>query len=265
MRKILFFLFSYLIVGSTALAEIEYQEWSDLIDQSSQEYDDPFKSLSADQLGSLIETVRLKSNLESNSLSDKTRQGLEARLTSAEGLLIDAGIDIDWLLSQRWIVAENRKKAATAGNPRIDGQVIRLSGYALAAPDDPDGTKTIYLVPERGMCSHTPPPNPNQLVRVRLTGDWLPERLHEPVRLTGKISISPSERTMHLVDGFVPMRATFELEASNVETEDELLKAGLILPIDAVRKRASKIGYSGSGAPRYSASRASEVHYDGTK
>ena len=70
-----------------------------------------------------------------------------------------------------------------------------------------------------------PPPNANQMVRVRLTEDWSPRSLHEPVRLTGKLSIDPSEREMFVVDGLVPMRATFAMEAESAETVAQMLAA----------------------------------------
>ena len=71
------------------------------------------------------------------------------------------------------------------------------------------------------MCSHTPPPNPNQMVRIRLGDDWQPKRLHEPVRLTGKISISPSQESMYLVDRRIPMNATFLMEVEEVQTFEQ--------------------------------------------
>ena len=75
-----------------------------------------------------------------------------------------------------------------------------------------------YLVPERGMCSHRPPPPPNQLIRVRLNGDWEPSYFHEPVRLTGTLTTEPSVQHLMVVDGHMPMNATFLLETESVET-----------------------------------------------
>ena len=67
-----------------------------------------------------------------------------------------------------------------------------------------------------------PPPNPNQMIRVRLSEDWLPSYAHEPVRLTGTVSIVPTQENFHIVDGPVQMNATFLMEAEKVETFSEM-------------------------------------------
>lgn len=212
-----------LLVSPAGAVETDRIDWADLIDQAAQEYEDPYRDLTYDQLDDLRTFVRLRARLESGELSDTARPNVEARVAEAEGNLTESGIDIDWLLEQRWVVAERRKAAATAGNPEVDGQVVSIAGFAIPAPADPDGTPVAYLVPERGMCSHVPPPPPNQMVRVRLTPDWQPSVLHEPVLLTGQLTITPTETEFYIVDGLVPMKATFELDATGVVTVEEML------------------------------------------
>jgi hypothetical protein len=70
-----------------------------------------------------------------------------------------------------------------------------------------------------------PPPNPNQLVRVRLSGGWTPSANHEPVRLTGRLTISPSAHVIRVVDGPVAMNASFAMEVILVETLGDFRKA----------------------------------------
>jgi hypothetical protein len=70
-----------------------------------------------------------------------------------------------------------------------------------------------------------PPPNPNQMVRARIEGDWTPSANHEPVRLTGRLSISPSEHVVRVVDGPVEMKASFAMDVSNVQTLGDFRKA----------------------------------------
>jgi len=195
--------------------------WSDLIDPSAQSYEDPYRDLSYDQIDTLRTVVRLRARLESGEVAAEARPRIETRLAEAEGALVQDGIDADWLISQRWIVAERREAAASAGNPELDGSVVALAGFAIPAPPDEDGTPIAYLVPERGMCSHTPPPPPNQMVRLRLTGDWVPEKMHEPVLVTGQFAIAPSSREMVVVDGFVEMKATFTMMVTETVTAAE--------------------------------------------
>jgi uncharacterized protein len=203
------------LLGATSLwAASEQVEWPDLIDQSTQVFDDPYRDMSSDQIRDLITVVRLRDVVQKN----PSNANAHAQLEATETLLQQAGFDIDWLIDQRWVVAERRTQAALAGNPDIDGQTVALAGFAIPAPPDSDGTPVAYLVPERGMCSHKPPPQPNQMIRVRLTTGWTPQSLHEPVRLTGVLVIDPTERMMQVVDGPQAMRATFRMDAQRVET-----------------------------------------------
>lgn len=207
-----------LITGLTALAapafaDAEEVAWSELPDVSKQVYDDPYAALDYEVLEEVIKYARLEEKLKSGVLSDADRPMAETQLAQSRVILDAEGIDVDWLLSQRWVVAERREAAAVSANPLLDGQEVTLSGFAIAAPPDPDGTNVVYLVPMPGMCSHMPPPPPNQMVRVRLGDGWTPARLHEPVRVSGKLDIAWSEQVMHVVDGPVPMRSSFSLEA----------------------------------------------------
>lgn len=192
--------------------------WEDLPDPSVQTFEDPYRELSPEQFDDVLFAVRLRGRLQQDVGSSEDRQKWQESLAETEEALATDGIDIDWLLDQRQIVTERRERAGTAGNPRIDGQTVTLAGFAIPAQPDPDGQAVAYLVPERGMCSHMPPPPPNQLVRVLLSGDWAPGYFHEPVRLTGTLTIDPSQRNLMVVDGVMPMRATFQLEVDSVET-----------------------------------------------
>jgi hypothetical protein len=193
-------------------------DWSNLVDARAQTFEDPFADLSYDQLDHLRTIVRANERLKDDGLSGEDRARVEARLAEANAAMTQSGIDVDWLLSQRWPVAERREAAAKAGNPSVDGKVVTLAGFAVPAPPDPDGTGVAYLVPEPGACSHMPPPNANQMVRVRLNGGWTPSANDEPVRLTGRLAISPSAHVIQVVDGPVTMNASFAMEVTRVET-----------------------------------------------
>ncbi|WP_424830516.1 DUF3299 domain-containing protein [Ruegeria sp.] len=192
-------------------------DWSNLPDPSAQTFEDPYRDLSAEQLDDVLFVIRLRGRLQQSHGSEKERQKWHALLNATEEALATDKIDVDWLLSQRETVIERRTLAGTEGNPKYDGQTITIAGFAIPAPPDADGQSVAYLVPEPGMCSHMPPPPPNQMIRVRLQNHWTPSYFHEPVRLTGVLSIDPSDHRMMVIDGVVPMHATFLLEASTVE------------------------------------------------
>ncbi len=192
--------------------------WSDLIDPAAQSFEDPYHDLTYDQIDNVRTVLVIREELKSSSLSNADRKALEGKLKEVENSLAAQNLDADWLISQRWVVAERREKAATAINVDVDGITISMGGFAIPAPPDADGTQIVYLVPERGMCSHTPPPNPNQMIRARLKGDWSPRMMHEPVRLTGRLIAEETRHSFRIVDGEVPMRASFVMEVSKVET-----------------------------------------------
>lgn len=206
----------FMLVGS-AYAEKDIN-WSDLIDRTAQNFDDPFLDLSYDQMEALRTVVVSRSKLQSDGLPTAEQVMLEERVQGAQATLAADGIDADWLIGQRWVVKERREKAATAGNPAVNGEIVSLSGYAIPAPPDSDGAKLAYLVPERGMCSHMPPPDPNQMVKVRLDDDWQPTFVHQPIRITGMMSIAPSQTMFDVVDGAVQMNATFVMDVERVVT-----------------------------------------------
>lgn len=187
-------------------------DWSNLVDEELQRFDDPYRDLERDQLISLVRVAGLRERAEGGESIDEAELAMETRT------LADAGIDVDYLIEQRWTVAESRKQAATQGNESLDGRVVSLSGFIIPAPPDSDGTPTAYLVPERGMCSHMPPPPPNQMVQVQWQDEWRPRFIYEPVRMTGRLVIDPNERSIVVVDGFVSMRATYTMDVVEIET-----------------------------------------------
>ena len=217
-----------LAIGTATPAWAESKiDWIDLIDEDAQNYEDPYRDLTPEQFYAFQTFVMTQRDLELDApnLTAEQRSELEASLKDAEAALTADGIDIDWLIAQRWKVAERRELAASAGNPAVDGQTVTLGGFAIAGPPDEDGTAIVYLVPERGMCSHMPPPNANQMLRVRVTGDWRPRMIHEPVKITGRIRIDPSEQTFRIVDGPVLMRATYEMQAEEILTVKQVRDA----------------------------------------
>lgn len=204
---------AFLLVASPVSAvEMPTLDWSQLIDQSAQDYDDPYRELAPEQLIRVVTVARLRQTAEKGESIDQEQLSRETASLTADG------IDVDGLIAQRWIVAERRERAATSGNKAVDGRDVVLSGFVIPAPLDDDGRATAYLVPERGMCSHMPPPPPNQMVRLRLPDNWRPEAIYEPVRLSGRLAVDPTSRTIRVVDGLVPMRATFSMEVSGIET-----------------------------------------------
>lgn len=196
-------------------AEMTSLSWSQLVDQTAQNFEDPFKELSVSTLADISAVVRLRNGLKNEVLSSDERDQLEARLKVKEQSLARDGVDIDHLLSQRWTVAEKRKKAAWATNSDLNDLEVVIRGYFLAGRGIDGQGLTAYLVPEAGMCSHKPPPPPNQLLRLELPPNTkIPNGLYAPVQLTGKLHLSPKDQSVHVVDGIVSMRSAWVVKVS---------------------------------------------------
>lgn len=222
MHRLIFFPFLALIFQIGTSASANQIAWDNLIDKTAQTYEDPYVDLDYDQIADLRTVARGKMLLANSDLAAAERTAIEEKYHPARSRLEEDGLDADWLISQRWVVAERRERAATAVNPDVDGEKVSLDGFAIPAPPDADGTRIVYLVPDRGMCSHMPPPDPNQMIRARLSVDWSPRMMHEPVRLTGVLIAKETRHSFRIVDGDVPMRASFVMEVSKVETMKDL-------------------------------------------
>lgn len=200
-----------------ALASDRPIAWTELPDPTTQVYEDPFLELSIDQLSDLATVVRLRERLGSDAVSDQARPRLEARLSETEATLTDEGVDIEDMLAQRELVIERRTEAALSPNPDLDGSAVALSGFLVPAPDAPDGTAIAYLVPEFGMCSHYPPPPPNQLIRLRLPDDVLEAGLHFAATVRGELNALETDQQIYVVDGPVRMWSSWTMEVDAVD------------------------------------------------
>ncbi len=196
--------------------------WENLKDPKAAEFIDPFAALGIQDLRSLGTVLRLRQRLEDASLADEARRRIEGRLRSEEAGLAAAGVRTDWLLSQRVEIGRKRAAAALAGNPALAGKEIAITGYVIPVQDpDGGGVASGYLVPEQGMCSHMPAPDPNQMIRYRLSSGWEAQYIYEPVLLTGRLSIETVRQQITLLDGQVDMIAAFHMDVTEVRSLDE--------------------------------------------
>ena len=191
-------------------------EWSHLPDPSAQEYDDPYRDLAPQHMSDLMSLVRLREQLGVDGLATEERRQLEARSAEIEAAMQVAGIDVEWLLAQRWVVADRRRRAAVATNAALDGQSVGIAGFLISAPPADSGDTSAYLLPNRGVCNHLPPPPPNQLVRVLLKD--VPETWGSCVPVTVRGTLR-AEETLHeviVIDHSLPMWSAWTMTTGDV-------------------------------------------------
>ncbi|WP_169307171.1 DUF3299 domain-containing protein [Ferrimonas sediminicola] len=209
-----------MLAATQASAKPEAIEFSDLVDPLAVVFDDPYKDMGPHLLKELKILVELDEKLSQNGLAEDERAQLNERRKAAKDMLEINGQDVDALLAQRWNVAKKRQNARMTTNPVLDGAEVVLSGYLIPAPRTADGSYFGYLVPEVGMCSHLPPPPPNQLVRVKLLDDPKGQSLYVPVRVSGRLSVKASDDRIFILDGEARMLSGWTLYANTIDQQE---------------------------------------------
>lgn len=174
--------------------------------------EDPFASLSRDQLDALRQILRFEMSKDTASPSMSTEDAsiLRERLAGE-------GLDVDWLFEQRETIMEQRRAQSTAVNPEIIGQEVRIPGYLL--PLEFDGLKVteFLLVPYAGACIHTPPPPANQMVHVTFETGIEVAGLFTPVWIEGAMNAAYSVQDVGFADGASRVEVGYEMSAEAVE------------------------------------------------
>ena len=186
--------------------------WDDLIQKI--EFEDPFEALTPEQLADLSMVARIRGRkAEGKSLSEGMLNDAEA----SEVRLVAQSIDIEGLLKRRQEIRELREKRAGAVVEELNGQQVRMAGFALPLEFSGEKVTEFLLVPWVGACIHTPPPPPNQIVYVRFD-----EGIESPGRfsalwVTGKMAVKAASKKLFLVDGSSDIGIGYSLAAGAVE------------------------------------------------
>jgi ABC-type nickel/cobalt efflux system permease component RcnA len=219
-----------MLAATKASAAPEEIGFSDLADPLAVVFDDPYRDMGFQLLNELKLVIQLDEKLSQDDFPEDERARLEARRTAARDMLEINGHDVDELISQRWEVAKKRKAALMATNPALDKVEVTLSGYLIPAPQAADGTYYGYLVSQVGMCSHLPPPPPNELVRVKLKDDPQGQSLYVPVRVSGLLRAEASDATIFILDGDSRMLSGWTLDANTVDQLESLGEENAVNP-----------------------------------
>ncbi len=196
-------------------------DWPTLADPAVQQFEDPYRDLSQSQFESLMALARTQIALGGD-LADGERDQLTRQASQLSQDLHAQGLEPEWILAQRDAVAERRQRAALSTNPVLEGETIELTGYLLVAPDMNDGEMVAYLLPDRGVCMHLPPPAPNQLVRLDI--DKWPEPLGPCIAAAVRGSLTANETTAEVpvFDDTVPLWSRWQLDVSEATTLGKL-------------------------------------------
>ena len=198
-----------LSIGATQVLEIQ---WDDL--KNNIKFDDPFAALTKDQLHDLS----LYANIAAKKINnpDAVTNDMEFEAQQAEATLKKAGVDIEYLLNKRTEIMNQRKQAAYAVVPDLNGEQIRMPGYALPLEYSGQKITEFLLVPWVGACIHTPPPPPNQIVYVTIEDGFVSKGQFAPVWITGRLTVEQLSKNLYLKDGSGEIDVGYKLAASDV-------------------------------------------------
>ncbi len=189
--------------------------WSDLIPEGN-EFEDPFEDLTESQMYDLSLVARIRS-LEQNNPASITEKTL-AELNKIEKSLMEQGVDVEGLLSQRDQISELRRKAYESINPTLNGVKAKMPGYLLPLEYSGKEVTELLLVPWVGACSHTPPPPKNQIVYIKIKEGYQVRSRFEAVWVEGTMITENRTQELYLVDGKSDIHTGYSIDALKIES-----------------------------------------------
>ena len=194
---------------ASLVAEVTEIQWTDLIPPDYTN-NDPLAGLNEEQRGFVEWIIYLRSTLPPEPVEKYA--DLYEEMNEALPKLKKGGLDVDEII-------ERRKKRDNSVNTSLDGAEVKLAGYLL--PLDLQGTQVseFLLVPWFGACIHTPPPPPNQIVHATLEQpvESDPDRMFQPVWVSGRLETSSASKDLYLVDGASSIDISYRMEAEGIE------------------------------------------------
>lgn len=207
------------LTSASAMAEVTKEITWDTLIPATMPLKDPFPHLTFNQRIALENIAGIR-ELKARGLVSEVGSEFELAVELTYKLRSE-GLDVEALLEQYadFIAEVDRLNEAVVGD--LDGQLVRMPGYALPLEFSGTGVKEFLLVPYVGACIHVPPPPINQTVYVSLDQAFVAEDLYTPVWVTGRMRVSRTSKSLSLVDGQSAVAAGYSLEGLKVELYTE--------------------------------------------
>ena len=202
------------------------KHWEELLPNQTQaesNFIDPFAQLTPEQLEDLAILSRIRWLIASNKAEPNGASIQEVK--QIEETLTQEGIDVEWLLSKRETIRQQRIEQTT--NKTLVGKSIKLSGVILPLYWNDQRLLTHFLLmPYLGQCSHFPPPPPNQVILVesaepidiqQLTANTKKSQYSFLwVSIEGKISLEATSHNVFRVDGMSWLESSYGVICHNI-------------------------------------------------
>ena len=103
----------------------------------------------------------------------------------------EEAINIDWRVLAGLDYTNGK---ATDTLKKLEGKLVRIPGFVVPLDDFQEEGAEFLLVPYYGACVHTPPPPPNQIVMVGMSGrKSIKLNLFDAVWMSGRLKIESIE------------------------------------------------------------------------
>ncbi|MEM9164094.1 MAG: DUF3299 domain-containing protein, partial [Cyanobacteria bacterium P01_F01_bin.4] len=205
---------SFCLVCSVALAAPTLITWDDLQPPTTS-LQDPYAQLSIEQTYDLATLAQLQTWVEESDASPNTLEAQE--VLRLEQRLQAQGLDITALLSQVEQARQYWQQQSQNVNPVLNGQTVKLSGYALPLSwNETQQVTEFLLVPYVGACIHVPPPPPNQIVYLKPPSAIDPPGLFAPVTVEGILRQQSASYELFRVDGSRPVEVSYALTLTDL-------------------------------------------------
>ncbi|MDJ0902854.1 MAG: DUF3299 domain-containing protein [Xenococcus sp. MO_188.B8] len=204
----------------------QIEHWEHLLPSKTKlksDFADPFARLTPEQLEDLAILSRIRWLISSNKADPNGASAQEAK--QIEEALAEERIDVEWLLSKRQTIRQQRIEQTT--NKKIEAKDIKLSGVILPLYWNDERLLTHFLLmPYLGQCSHFPPPPPNQVIFVESTKpidiQKLTANLQKSqysflwVSIEGTISLEATNHNVFRVDGMSWLESSYGVICHNI-------------------------------------------------
>lgn len=202
------------MAGNLATADVREISWADLLPVLDP-LQNPLQGVDQAVREDLARLARIKIDIAQGFLNEDSVQVAEAnaRVTAR----LKEGINLRSLEQAVATYEAELERREGLLNTTLEGNLIKMPGYAVPLESTADGTTEFFLVPFFGACIHVPPPPPNQIVSVSTEDPVKLGELFEPVWVTGRMNTEESSQSLTLVDGTADIPYGYRLTDVKIE------------------------------------------------
>jgi len=219
-RPVLTALMLVSVTVPSAAAEVAREiTWEDLV-PAAPELQDPLTSLTMEQSYDIEFIAGVRATKDQGG-DDEITSALVEEAAEATKSLTAEGVDVEAMVAAytEFDAEIIRRGEMVVGD--LDGQVVRMPGYALPLEFIGTEVKEFLLVPYVGACIHVPPPPVNQTVFVRLDKGFMMDDVYVPVWITGRMTVKRTSQALSYIDGQSDVAAGYSMHGISVEPYEE--------------------------------------------